>query len=187
VDYKRHNLGRFAQVTMAIQWRDEMTVDGGIIDADHKCLIALINDVDVVQPGAWMRADLAVILERLGTYARVHFEREERLQIASGFTYAQAHRSRHRGLMREFDAIAAECKTVAAPELVAFQARVGDFLYNWLRDHIIKVDLLMKPFVAEMQRHAPAVVALADAVRLREAENDPERLKPHRQLLIGGD
>ena len=96
---------------MAILWRDEMSVDDGVIDADHKCLIALVNDVDLVEPGPAMLAELTVILDRLIAYARIHFEREERLQVATGFTYAQAHRARHRSLMRELDGMRAQCET----------------------------------------------------------------------------
>jgi len=66
----------------------------------------------------------------------------------------------------------------------AFHVRLRDFLYHWLRDHIIKSDLLMKPFVAEMQRRSQATVALAEAVKLSEANKSPEPANAYRQLLL---
>ena len=169
---------------MAIVWRDEMSVDHGIIDADHKCLIALVNDVDLVGPGPAMSAEVTAILDRLTTYARTHFDREQRLQLATGFTYAQAHQARHRSLMRELDAMRAECENGPAEQMVAFHARLCDFLYHWLRDHIVKVDLLMKPFVPRMQRQARGAVSLAEAVRLSEADKTPEQAKRYQQLPL---
>jgi hemerythrin len=165
-------------------WRDEMSVDDGVIDADHKCLIALVNDVDLVGPGPAMSAELTVILDRLSAYTRTHFDREERLQLATGFTYAQAHRARHRSLVRELDAMRAECETEPPEQMVAFHARLRDFLFHWLRDHIVKADLLMKPFVPRIRRHAQAVVSLVEAVRSSEAEQAPEQVKRYRQLPL---
>lgn len=167
---------------MAILWREEMSVDGGLIDADHKALIALVNDVDLIGPGAAMPAQLMAILGRLSSYARTHFDREQRLQLATGFTFAQAHEARHRTLLRELDAMCAECEHGPPGQIEAFHARLRDFLHNWLVDHIIKADLLMKPFVPRMHRHAQGTVGLAEAVRLSEAGTAPKPAELHRQL-----
>jgi len=169
---------------MAIIWRDELVIDGGVIDDDHKCLIGLVNEVDLIGPGPTMAVELATILAQLRTYARIHFEREERLQIATAFPYAQAHRAGHRDLARELDAMRTEFETTVPEQMGAFHGRLRDFLHHWLRDHIIGSDLLMKPFAAEMQRYSQATVALVEAVKLSEAYKSPEPPKPYRQLLL---
>lgn len=175
---------RATEFLMAITWRDEMAIDDGVIDADHKSLIALVNDVDLVAPGPDMPARLMAILERLNTYAQIHFDREERLQLATGFTFAQAHQARHRSLVRELDAMRAECAAGPPAQMEAFHARLCDFLRHWLCDHIIKADLLMKTFVPRMRRHAQAAVPLTEAVRSSEAGKAPEQAKRHRQLAL---
>jgi hemerythrin len=86
---------------MTIVWRKEMAIDGDVIDADHRCLIDIVNDVDGVRPGPAMPSELAVILMRLGAYARVHFQREERLQAAALFTDIDAHHRSHGALLRD--------------------------------------------------------------------------------------
>jgi len=169
---------------MAIVWRDEMSVDGGVVDADHKCLIAIVNDVDLVEPGPAMAAALTAILDRLGAYAQVHFEREERLQFATGFTFAQAHRASHRSLVRELDAMRAECENGPPEHVAAFHARLCDFLHHWLCDHIIKADLLMKPFVPRMRRPAQGAVSLPDAVRMSQAAKAPAQATAQRRLPL---
>ena len=153
-----------------------MSIDDGVIDADHRCLIDLVNDVDAVTPGPAMPAELAVILARLHAYAGTHFEREERLQIRTAFTYQHAHRKRHAGLLRELDVMRIACEKAFTPQqLNVFHASLSDFLYHWLVDHIVKADVLMKPFVSEMQQNAPAMISLAEAVRLSATARESER------------
>lgn len=154
---------------MTIVWRSEMSIDDGLIDADHKCLIGLVNEVDLVHAGLTMPKELAVILAKLDAYARVHFEREERLQVATGFTYSRAHHRRHGVLMHDLNVMSAECKQARGlHEMEAFHVRLRDFLYHWLSDHILKVDRLMRPFVSEMRLHSHGSVPLARAVELSQ-------------------
>jgi hemerythrin len=159
---------------MTILWRDEMSIDGGVIDADHKCLIDIVNDVDVVPPGPAMSSALAVILMRLGAYARVHFEREERLQAAALYTDIDAHHRSHGALLNDLDAIRADSdKPRSLQNMKAFHGRLCHFLHHWLIDHILKADLPMKPFVAEMGRHAQGIVPLGQAVKLSQDRTHP--------------
>jgi hemerythrin len=51
---------------------------------------------------------------------------------------------------------------------VAFHVHLCDFLHHWLIDHILKDDLLMKPFVAEMRRLSREVPPLEEAVAARQ-------------------
>jgi hemerythrin len=156
---------------VAIVWRKEMSIDQGLIDDDHKWLISLVNAVDDVKTGATMQDDLSVILSRLGAYARLHFQREERLQVSVRFIYAKAHGLNHTVLLRDLDGIRAECEAQMDPvPLLAFRARVSDFLYHWLVDHIIKTDVLMKPFVAQMRSATAGVVSLAKTLQASEIE-----------------
>jgi hemerythrin len=156
---------------VAIVWRAAMSIDQGLIDDDHMWLISLVNSVDDVKPGATMQDELSVILSRLSAYARLHFQREERLQVSVRFIYAKAHSLRHAGLLRDLDGIRAACDTEMEPaSLSAFRRRVSEFLHHWLVDHIIKTDVLMKPFVAEMRLAAAGVASLARTLKESEIE-----------------
>jgi len=174
-----------ATKAMAIIWREQMSIDDGMIDDDHRSLIGIVNEVDAIPPGPAMSAQLTVVLARLEMYARVHFQREERLQVSTVFTYQLAHHRRHKGLLRELDAMRVECETISVPQqLMAFHVRLCDFLYQWLVDHILKADVLMKPFVNEMRKHAPATSSLAEAVQLSAASRETERARALGQLAL---
>jgi hemerythrin len=154
---------------MPIAWRIEMSVDGGMIDDDHRCLIDIINDVEAIQPGPAMPKEVTIALAELATYAETHFEREQQLQATVRFTYSRTHQLRHNALIRDLNAMRAEWEiTRAPPQVKAFHAHLCDFLHHWLIDHICKADLLMKPFVEEMQRCTQGIAPLATAVQLRE-------------------
>ena len=148
---------------MAIIWRDQMSIDNGLIDNDHKCLIAIVNDLDVIHPGAGMPKQVTAILRRLNHYAQSHFMREEQLQAAVGYTLADAHHHRHRALTHELDAMRVEWEIVRAPrDMIAFHRRLGEFLHHWLVDHILKDDLLMQPFAAELRHHSVGMTPLGE-------------------------
>jgi hemerythrin len=166
-------------------WREEMALDDGVIDADHKCLIALANDVELVQPGVGARADLEVIVARLARYAEVHFDREERLQAASGFLYAQAHRMNHRAQQRSIVSLLSACRETPVDRLPEFQERLASVLFDWLREHIIKADLMMKPFLAASWMRQPVFEALPDAVSSNA--DGAGHAVPFRQLPLPSD
>ena len=169
---------------MTLVWRSEMSIDNGLIDADHKCLIGLVNEVDAVRIGPAMPSELTVILAKLDAYARLHFGREERLQIATGFTYASAHHRRHGVLLRDLDVTRAEFKRARdVHEMEASRACLCDFLHHWLSDHILKADRLMKPFVSEMRLHSHGSVPLAKAVELSQDRVQGVKI-PDRQLPL---
>ena len=170
---------------MAIVWRDGMSIDRGIIDADHKCLIDLVNQIDVLAAGATTQAAMAHVLAQLDAYARAHFGREEQLQIAARFTYARAHHQRHRALTRTLNSMRAENQRRLDPnQMAALHARIRDFLHDWLLDHILHADILMKPFVAVMATHARDAVSLVEIVRSSETQKPAAQVQPNRQMPL---
>ena len=158
-----------------------MSIDKGLIDADHKSLIDLANMVGAVHPSPEMPREITAILASLKDYTVVHFEREERLQTAAHFTYENAHHRRHLGLIRALDAMRAECDIEMHPTvLAAFRDRVGNFLHHWLIDHIVKADILMRPFVAAMSSAAKNVASLDEVLRL-----SANQVRQEQQSVLG--
>jgi hemerythrin len=151
---------------MPIKWRDELSIDHGSIDQDHHTLIAIINAFESIEPGPAMATDLEDVLRKLERYATVHFEREEDLQRKVAFPYAQGHGQQHRHLLRSLSSARAEFAAAAsAQELGEFRQHMFGFLHDWLLDHIVQNDLLMKPYVRAMAPHAELIGSLHAAVR----------------------
>ncbi|HXP73097.1 MAG TPA: bacteriohemerythrin [Stellaceae bacterium] len=140
---------------MLIVWRDQMSVDGGVIDSDHKVLIGIINEFSAVEATASAVPMLKGVLAKLDQYAKTHFEREERLQKSVSFPFHQAHVRAHEGLIRQLSEVEAKLNATAATtnaaELAALHTRLAEFLHHWLIDHIIGTDLRMKPFTKAMR------------------------------------
>lgn len=168
---------------MSIQWREAMSIDQGVIDHDHLALIGVINEFCAIAPEDASVEAFDRILRKLEIYTSVHFAREEALQRAVRYSYADAHRHEHADLIRQLAEIRADLSTfkrdvssdvkredqVDGPEggkgqLLVFQKEIAGFLHHWLIDHIIKSDLLMKPFAKKMGRHATKLIPLAGAV-----------------------
>jgi hemerythrin len=143
---------------MLIVWRDQMSVDGGLIDQDHRVLIGIINEFGSTAASAAAIPTLEGILAKLERYTQIHFEREEKLQRAIVYPFHEAHRRAHGDLIRQLTEVREELKAKAATptteDIAGVHARMGEFLHHWLVDHIIQADLRMKPFTAEIRSHA---------------------------------
>ncbi|MEW5903939.1 MAG: hemerythrin family protein [Pseudomonadota bacterium] len=137
---------------MAIVWREQLSVGNNIIDDDHKYLIDIINKVQASLDRK-DKAGLQAVLQNLRDYSLLHFDREEKIAKAVGYEQTPGLQQSHQTLMERLaqmqsDFVNAEHAWV--PEVT--QAFAG-FLRNWLIDHVIKEDLLMKPV---LQKHSPA-------------------------------
>jgi hemerythrin len=151
---------------MTILWREGLTVDYGPIDEDHHTLIAIINQFETVKPGPDAAAGLEDVIGELERYGAAHFAREEKLQRLVGFPLAVEHGRQHGHLMRSLGEARVDLVRVgSAAELAAFRARMSGFLHDWLVDHIIKTDLLMRPYVKAMAPFAEQLGNLHAAVR----------------------
>lgn len=137
---------------MAIAWREQLSVGNNIIDEDHKYLIEIINRVEVCLAKKDMYA-LKAELQRLHDYSLLHFDREEKIANAVGYQQTPGLHQSHQALMEKLGKMQSDfvnAEQTWSPELTQGFA---DFLRNWLIDHVIKEDLLMKPV---LQKHSPA-------------------------------
>ncbi|MDD2700149.1 MAG: hemerythrin family protein [Sideroxydans sp.] len=137
---------------MAIAWREQLSVGNNIIDDDHKYLIEIINRVEACL-GRKDMAALQAELRRLHEYSLLHFDREERIATAIGYQQTPGLQQSHQVLMEKLAKMQADFVSAEqswSPDLVKGFA---DFLRNWLIDHVIKEDLLMKP---SLQKYSPA-------------------------------
>jgi hemerythrin len=173
---------------MSIQWREEMAIDHGPIDQDHRTLIAIINEFCDTAPTAATVSRLQAILDKLSRYTAVHFRREEGLQTEAEYPYADAQHHEHMELIRRLATIREQlAKLTGAPDdstgvsradqptatstpnkpvgdIAAVHADVEAFVHDWLIDHIIRSDLRMKPYVAKMAQYAQQLKPLDQAI-----------------------
>jgi hemerythrin len=154
-----------------------MSVGVATLDADHRCLVRIINlleDVDDHDP----RQTIDTVLETLLAYGRFHFRREEQVMEASGFPGAGFHRSEHQGFVGYMRQIHERCRETATPAMVQ---ELRHYLTDWLLHHILIQDMAYKPYVegvADMDRVARAAAPPVTLPADRRARAVLETLAP---------
>ena len=133
---------------MGLVWREQLSVGNDVIDSDHKHLIEIINLVERSLKTI-NRSELTVAFGSLIQYSKEHFDREEKIASAAGYMQVSHLHQSHEQLLRKIDQMQqkiGEVWTEAAVE--HFTALLRD----WLINHVIKEDLLMKPM---LKKHSP--------------------------------
>ncbi|MBC7905681.1 MAG: bacteriohemerythrin [Rhodospirillaceae bacterium] len=142
-----------------ISWSEMMSVGVPVLDADHKTLIGLINNLHRSVGDDEEYATLGSVLKALEDYASHHFAREERVMEACRYPSVSTHGRMHGRLAAQVTALKVsydnDRTTVRAKECL-------DFLHKWLIEHICSTDMDYRSWVVG---HADAASA-AESVSL---------------------
>lgn len=132
---------------MTLLWRDKWAVGNDLIDIDHRCLIGMMNTVELA-----MLTDPALVdgaLEQLQHYTADHFAREERIQRAIGYAGLAAHRAAHDELRARIGDIRGHVALAIDHADGEALARLVQRLRQWLVDHIMHEDQALKPLLKD--------------------------------------
>lgn len=133
---------------MGLVWREQLSVGNDVIDSDHKHLIEIINLVERSLKTI-NRGELTVALGSLTRYSKEHFDREEKIASAAGYMQVSRLHQSHEQLLKKIDQMQQEIGEVwTASAVEHFTALLRD----WLINHVIKEDLLLKPV---LKKHPP--------------------------------
>lgn len=122
--------------TMLIEWTDEFSVDVPSIDAQHKKLVDLINDLNAAMENGETDAVLGRIFADLLAYTERHFAYEEQLFEKTGFAASDAHCREHEALR---DKVTDLQGRLQRGEFM-LGVEVMSFLRDWLTQHIMVSD-----------------------------------------------
>lgn len=130
-----------------LEWTECMSVGVPELDADHKGLIKVINQLEASVKDPNRRDVVRQCLYALLRYAEIHFKREERVMAACDFPRVEHHKSEHqdfaeriRDLARRFDDEPDETVATVSEQLL-------DFLKDWFHDHVLIEDMAYRPYV----------------------------------------
>lgn len=122
-------------------WTNNLSVGNSIIDAEHRNLISMANDI----AHAIETSDCSAIAqeyELFENWLTVHFENEERIAQVVGFDFTQ-HRLAHQHLLKELqhlkDELAAKSGALSGSENFS-----SHFLRELLTVHVINEDMQLK-------------------------------------------
>lgn len=137
---------------MSIRWRGELSLDGGLLDEDHRHLIAIVNRFDADCAAEGGGPALRRALADLRQYARQHFAREERLMREAAYPpdALREHEDAHRALSARLDTLVRHYETSAGEDdLAEVVWETADLLKHWVVDHLVRLDLPLKPYLTK--------------------------------------
>lgn len=134
-----------------IEWQEWMRIGVPMVDADHKVLISLINQVHSCISSDEEYANLASVLRALGDYTDYHFQREEKLQEEIDYPALAGHKDLHEKLSEQVREI------IRRYEAARGSVRAVDiltFLEHWLTDHILNHDMAYRRYAVGQDQAA---------------------------------
>lgn len=130
---------------MELAWTERLSVGNAMIDSEHKILLDMINGVEQ----AIRRRDSVALpqaFKRLGDCVRIHFANEEALAREIGFPFAH-NKLEHQYVLKEFQQMKDELLARNGMWSESAAEHYSYFLSEWMVEHILKEDMLMKPLL----------------------------------------
>jgi hemerythrin len=128
-------------------WNDQLSVGIESIDADHKKLVAIVNEFyDAICAGQ-SEVILSSLLDRLIDYTRQHFVHEEELFARTGYLDADEHKREHEAMAER---LADLRHRILAGKVAAPSLEVMCELKDWLFEHVLASDQKYVPHLKAM-------------------------------------
>ncbi len=121
-----------------MEWTPDLRVGVGMIDDQHKELIAHMNAFFDSMNQNEKQQKVLEMLTYLEDYVVKHFSEEEKLQLSSGYPFYKEHKKLHTDFIADIKKIKSDIETIGFTFATA--ALVGSTLVSWLTLHIKKVD-----------------------------------------------
>jgi len=120
-----------------LQWERRFSVRIEAMDADHRELFSVLNDLwQVVERSSTLDA-IAETLARVTLAMAAHFSREEAMLAQWNYPRCRTHMEEHQQFISRLDALAT---AAARGDPAAINADAIDFIGEWLCTHILKSD-----------------------------------------------
>ena len=128
-----------------IEWSNTLSVGIEEIDAQHKVLVDLLNQVhEAIQQRQGVEATNKIV-EQLGEYTRIHFAVEESLMRILHYPEYERHKEEHDRLIEQLNEFRA--KLEKGKGSISFE--LAHFLKVWLTRHIMEGDKRYSPYFME--------------------------------------
>jgi len=123
-----------------VRWEDELSVGIEVIDAHHRYLFDLTNDLYEVVSEKRGSREVARVMKALDQYVQVHFRAEERMMEHHGYTGMVRQQYQH----EEFEARLREFYAELHDNPLTAQFDVLVYLRTWLVRHILHEDAKLR-------------------------------------------
>jgi hemerythrin-like metal-binding protein len=125
-------------------WTEKMSVGVEVLDDDHKILVEMLNQLNDGITAGLRRAALEDVIDGMLKHTKVHFAREERFFVQTGFPGGDAHKAEHDLLARRVMNLQSRFEN-GQPLQLSLEAM--NFLKSWLTDHIQGPDMEYRQYL----------------------------------------
>jgi len=125
------------------EWHDSYRIGVPMIDAQHRRLFSLGNELHAAMNAGQSASMLQQVLAKLILYTKTHFAAEERLMQQTGYPDYAAHKAKHDALTSRVVELARAYQ--AGEKMLSVDTLL--FLSQWLRQHVASTDRKYVPLV----------------------------------------
>lgn len=132
-------------------WSEDLSVNDEI-DAQHKRLFDIVNELHASVTAGAERSALTRVFNELIDYTIEHFQTEERSFAALAYPDALTHKKEHDDLTAQV--VKLQNQFVEGDLVISFE--LLDFLHDWLMNHTSDSDIKFKRFLDTREGGAAA-------------------------------
>jgi len=125
------------------EWADDLVIDQGLIDQDHRHLIELVNTLHTATSQGCGQEVVGRLLQALTAYTQEHFQREEQVMACVHFPHLAGHQQLHRQFMADLAALQSRYEMGS----IATAAQLSALLRDWLSLHIRRSDRKLREYL----------------------------------------
>lgn len=130
------------------EWANDMVIDNGPIDADHRKLVDLVNELHTATIQGKGKLVVGRLLERLVRDTDEHLREEERVMAQAGFPKLEGHKKGHEAFVNNLR----ELQEKHRAGHVTVAAQLSAVLRDWLSVHIRRNDKELRHFCEQQER-----------------------------------
>ncbi len=130
------------------KWADDMVIDNGPIDEDHKHLADLVNALHDATDQGRGREVVGGILQELIGYTSSHLQKEEAAMAAAGFPNLERHKIGHQAFIAQLEKLSVRYQEGS----ISVAAQLSTVLRDWLSLHIRRSDRELLVFMQQQTR-----------------------------------
>ncbi len=128
-----------------LTWDEKYSVNVKEIDAQHKRLVEMINELHEAMKQGKGKDTMTAVLKNLVDYAATHFATEEKYMTKFSYPQYPTHKVEHDKFVRQV----LDFQDDFNSGKVAITLEVMNFLKDWLVKHILGTDKKFGPFFNE--------------------------------------
>ena len=132
-----------------IQWDQSMATGVDSVDAQHKQLIAWLNDLLAAVSQGRAGSEIQGLLDQLGTYSTTHFGHEEECMVRYKCPAAEQNLLAHKDFVVTLAALREDFERNGATARLVVRVEVE--MLRWLTTHIKRTDTQLLPSVQAAQ------------------------------------